>query len=527
MSDRRDMGLHAAMNTPLPVRLPPTRLGRYHLLERLAMGGMAEVYLATHGELSGFRTLAVVKKVLPHLAQNPQFIAMFLDEARIAALLDHPNVARIFEVGKSGSEYFLAMELVQGKSLLGLQKRSQEMDEPIDPKIGAYIIAQAAAGLQHAHKLSDAGGKSLGLVHRDVSPHNILVSFEGSVKVIDFGVARALGRLSDTGSRSLQGKIGYMSPEQARGEDVDHRTDIWALGVVLWETICGRRLFNEDTEFATMRAVTQGPIRRPSMVDPTIPAALSGIVMRALSRDPRDRFASAGQMAGALERYIVQAGGVSSSELAALMTFLLAEEQMQWNATVRTVLDSPMPELAPEPTPGPTPGPVLVPPSAPIPRAAIHAAPALVRPLPPSAPPPVAVRVAEPFAFSRLAPPLRAKEDRRPMLIGLGAGALLVAAAVTFALQPAARTPPATASAPHVSATASPTPAPVVESRTPEPALPAEVHATTADVVPTLPPRPPAARSGPQRHRARRPPRMDVARDEPKADATDHRPNPF
>ena len=156
------------------------RLGRYQIVDRIATGGMAEVYLAVHGELAGFRTPVVLKKVLPHLASNQQFIDMFLDEARIASLLDHPNVVRIYEVGRSGSEYFLAMELVQGKSLSALLRRfSEQESNSLEPRLAALIIAQAAAGLHHAHNLTDPLGNPLGLVHRDVSPQNILISFEG------------------------------------------------------------------------------------------------------------------------------------------------------------------------------------------------------------------------------------------------------------------------------------------------------------------------------------------------------------
>src|SRR5262245_1388972 len=240
--------------------MPLSRIGRYQLITRLAVGGMAEVYLARHGELSGFKTLVVVKKVLPHLAENPEFISMFLDEARIASLLDHPNVVRIFEVGKVANEYFLAMELVQGKPLSSINRRSMEKKEPTNSKLAALIVAHAAHGLHHAHNLCDANGQPLGLVHRDVSPQNILVSFEGSVKVIDFGIARALGRLTETSTGGMKGKIGYMSPEQAKSEEIDHRTDIFALGVVLWEAVCSKRLFTRDTDFATMRAIVYEPI---------------------------------------------------------------------------------------------------------------------------------------------------------------------------------------------------------------------------------------------------------------------------
>ncbi|HEY0706250.1 MAG TPA: serine/threonine-protein kinase, partial [Polyangia bacterium] len=258
------VGLHATIATPSsPITV---RLGRYQIVERIATGGMAEVYLAVHGELAGFRTPVVLKKVLPHLANNPQFIDMFLDEARIASMLDHPNVVRIYEVGRSGSEYFLAMELVQGKSLSALLRRFQETYSRMDPRLAAFVVAQAAAGLHHAHNLTDPLGNPLGLVHRDVSPQNILISFEGSVKVIDFGIARALGRITETQTGGMKGKFGYMSPEQARGEDVDLRTDIFALGVVLWEALTNRRLFQRENDLATMRALAYEPIPRPSTV---------------------------------------------------------------------------------------------------------------------------------------------------------------------------------------------------------------------------------------------------------------------
>jgi serine/threonine protein kinase len=254
-------------------------LGRYQLLSRLAVGGMAEVYLARQGELSGFKTLVVVKKVLPHLAVKPDFIAMFLDEARIASMLDHPNVVRITEVGRTENEYFLAMELVQGKPLASILQQSERAKTPLPHNLGALIVANAAAGLHHAHQLTDASGNLLGLVHRDVSPQNIMVSFEGSVKVIDFGIARALGRLGDTNSGSLKGKLGYMAPEQARGEPVDARADIFSLGVVLWECVAGRRLFLRENELATLRAVVYEPIPSVSKyaeVDPALDAIIGG-----------------------------------------------------------------------------------------------------------------------------------------------------------------------------------------------------------------------------------------------------------
>ena len=331
-------GLHAKVLTPGPVVQHFVALGRYQLLSRLAIGGMAEVYLARQGELSGFKTLVVVKKVLPHLAVKPDFIAMFLDEARIASMLDHPNVVKILEVGRTESEYFLAMELVQGKPLAMILQQSERAKTPLPHNLGALILANAAAGLHHAHQLTDASGTLLHLVHRDISPQNIMVSFEGSVKVIDFGIARALGRLGDTSSGSLKGKLGYMAPEQARGESVDARADIFSLGVVLWECIAGRRLFLRENELATLRAVVYEPIPKVSKYTKVDPV-LEIIIEHALARDIEERFQTAEEMHVALERWVFAAGGTSSHDLSTLMKSWFPSDHVQWQRAARLALD--------------------------------------------------------------------------------------------------------------------------------------------------------------------------------------------
>ncbi|HEX7599804.1 MAG TPA: serine/threonine-protein kinase, partial [Polyangia bacterium] len=331
-------GLHTPATTPGPIVQEFVTLGRYQLLSRLAVGGMAEVYLARQGELSGFKTLVVVKKVLPHLAVKPDFIAMFLDEARIASMLDHPNVVRITEVGRTGNEYFLAMELVQGKPLASILQQSERAKTPLPHNLGALIVANAAAGLHHAHQLTDASGNLLGLVHRDVSPQNIMVSFEGSVKVIDFGIARALGRLGDTNAGSLKGKLGYMAPEQARGEPVDARADIFSLGVVLWECVAGRRLFLRENELATLRAVVYEPIPSVSKYAEVAPA-LEAIIGRAIARDRDERFQSAEEMRIALEKWIFSSGGASTHDLSALMKSWFPSDYLQWQRAARLALD--------------------------------------------------------------------------------------------------------------------------------------------------------------------------------------------
>jgi serine/threonine-protein kinase len=313
-------------------------LGRYQVIGRLATGGMAEVYLALSGELSGYRTLVVVKRILPHLASNQEFIRMFLDEARIAALLDHPNVVRIIEVGHDGDEYFLVMELVQGKPLSAIVRKAAKDMNPLTPALSAYIVAQAANGLGYAHDLVDSEGRPLGVVHRDVSPQNILVSFEGAVKVIDFGIVRALGRVSQTNPGGLKGKIEYMSPEQASSEDVDRRADVFALGVVLWESVTGRHLFRRETELATMRAIVDEPIPPPTDVTPVAPQ-LEQIIMRALEKRRDDRFQSAQEMALALERYAFASEGFSPLQLASYVKGLFDVEFAQWKRTVSSALD--------------------------------------------------------------------------------------------------------------------------------------------------------------------------------------------
>ena len=315
------------------------RMGRYRLVGLLAKGGMAEVYLALSGELSGFRTLVVVKRILPHLSSNTEFVDMFFDEARIAARLDHPNIARIIEVGHEGDEYFLAMEVVQGRSLSALLRRARRhQHSPLSHAQSAYIVAQAAKGLGYAHELTDAYGNPLNVVHRDVSPQNILVSFGGAVKVIDFGVARAYGRVTETVPGGLKGKIQYMSPEQIRAQPIDCRSDVYALGIVLWEALCGRRLYHRAGDIETMQAIVDKPVTPPSMIVPTS-ARLERIVMQALEKDPANRFQNGSEMALALERHAFASDGFNPLQISTSMKKLFATDYARWTRTVAQAMD--------------------------------------------------------------------------------------------------------------------------------------------------------------------------------------------
>ena len=292
---------------------------------------MAEAYLALSGDLPALRSLVVVKRILPHLSSQDQFVRMFLDEARIGALLDHPNIVRIVEVGRDGNDYFLAMEPVQGKPLSAVLRRTVGVKRPLGHAQAAFIVGQAANGLGYAHALTDAAGVPLNIVHRDISPQNILVSFDGAVKVIDFGVASALGRITETIPGGLKGKIEYMSPEQASGDSADRRSDIFALGIVLWEALSGRRLFRRRTELETMRAIFDEPIPHPPKAA-SIPLRLENIVMRALEREPEDRFQDAREMALLLQQHAFRSDGFTLIQLAAQMKGLFAADQAGWKA---------------------------------------------------------------------------------------------------------------------------------------------------------------------------------------------------
>ena len=303
------------------------------MIGRLAKGGMAEAYLALSGELPGLRTVVVVKRILPHLAADDQFLRMFLDEARIGALLDHPNIPRIIEVGHDAQGYFIAMEAVPGKTLSAILRRAARRERPLGQADAAFIVARAAAALGYAHALTDADGRPLNIVHRDVSPENILVSFEGAVKVIDFGIASAHGRMSETLVGGLKGKVEYMSPEQASGAPVDRRSDVFSLGIILWEALSGRRLFRRETDLAVMRAISGERIPRPSGPRP-IPPRLERIVMTALERAPEDRFQDAHEMAVQLERHVFRTDSFDPAQLVTQIKQLFPADHAGWKATM-------------------------------------------------------------------------------------------------------------------------------------------------------------------------------------------------
>ncbi len=284
---------------------PGTRFGRYEVIAEIASGGMATVYLGRVLGAAGFQRLVAIKCLHPHVAKDEEFVGMFMDEARLAARIRHPNVVPTLDLENGEDGLFLVMEFVEGEGLLGLLRAVFKDRKRVPPPIAVRIALDALAGLHAAHELTGQSGEPLRLVHRDVSPHNLLVGTDGIARITDFGIARAEERLCVTRDGQIKGKIAYMAPEQTSGNPVDRRADLWSLGVVLWECLAGRRLFFGQNDGEVLRNLLVNPIPRLKEQVPEIPDALDAVVHKMLSRDPDGRFASAALAAEALE----EAGG--------------------------------------------------------------------------------------------------------------------------------------------------------------------------------------------------------------------------
>lgn len=280
------------------------RFGNYELIRRLAQGGMAEVYLARFSGVEGFERQVVIKRMLPELAGRKDFVDMFLDEARLAARFNHPNIVQVYELGEKAGSYFMSMEYVDGPHLGVLFAHSLRIKKALPLSLCAYVLARAAEGLHHAHELKDGSGQPLNIVHRDVSPQNILVSRDGDVKVMDFGVAKASANTTHTRTGVIKGKIGYMSPEQCLANPLDRRTDVFALGIVLYELVTRRRLFRDKSDLVVMQKITMEDVAPPSSVNPRIPPELDELIMRCLRRTLSERTASALQLSDELDTWL-------------------------------------------------------------------------------------------------------------------------------------------------------------------------------------------------------------------------------
>jgi eukaryotic-like serine/threonine-protein kinase len=286
----------------------PTPFGKYYLLERINVGGMAEVFRAKAFGVEGFERLVAVKRILPNIAEDKEFIRMFIEEAKLAVQLNHANIAQIFDLGVVDGAYYIALEHVHGRDLRGMFDRCRQLGEPMPVSQACFVVMKLCEGLDYAHNKRDQAGREVHLVHRDVSPQNVLVSFEGEVKIIDFGIAKAAGKGSKTQAGILKGKFGYMSPEQVRGIPIDRRSDVFSCGIVLYELLTGERLFVGESDFSTLEKVRNVEILPPSTYNRRIPDELERIVLKALAKDPEERYQNAIDLHDELQAFVYTAG---------------------------------------------------------------------------------------------------------------------------------------------------------------------------------------------------------------------------
>lgn len=330
------------------------RLGRYTLLRRLAQGGMAEVYLARAPDVSGFARPVAIKKILPQFNNNERFIDMLKDEAKITVSLTHPNIAQVYELGLAGDDYFIVMEYVQGRPLNKLMQRVDEHGLLVIPIPHAvHVMAEIAKGLDHAHRQTDSRGQNRNIVHRDVSPQNVLISYSGDVKLIDFGIARAEGRLNQTSQGVIKGKLRYLAPEIAAGREADHRADIFCCGIVLFEMLTGEAMFAPRSDIEAIELATEARVKSPRARNPRVPEALDAIVMKALRKDRDQRYRSALELHADLIRFLrTHDPSYGDGALAGFMRTLFRPEivvERSLNAAA-TALAEEQPEMAEDPT---------------------------------------------------------------------------------------------------------------------------------------------------------------------------------
>ncbi len=303
---------------------------RYRVIERLEAGGMAEVFVGEATGAQGFKKRVAIKRVLPHLAQNKRFISMFLDEARLGARLNHANIVTVFDIGAADNTYFIVMELVDGANLKTIMETLRKQGRRFPVKAAIFICMEACRGLSYAHELQDDDGVDLDIVHRDISPPNIMITKRGEVKVADFGLAKASTQLEKTDPGVVKGKFSYLSPEAALGENVDARTDVFAMGIVLWEMIAGRRLFLGETDFQTVKMVQEADVPSLQKINPEADAAFEVVLGKALARNVKDRYQSARDLGDALAGYLFQHQmKVTSYDIAALVSGVVAERKAE------------------------------------------------------------------------------------------------------------------------------------------------------------------------------------------------------
>lgn len=308
--------------------IQPQPFGKYFLLEKIATGGMAEIYKAMYRAGGDFEKTLVIKRILPHLATDEEFVSMFRDEAKLTVRLSHANVVQVFDFGRHGDDHFLAMEYVQGQNLRQVMRRCQELGATVPIPFALYCCMEVCKGLQYAHTRKDENDQPMGIIHRDITPSNILLSYDGEVKIADFGIAKAVSRHSGTQAGMIKGKASYLSPEQVKGKEVvDHRADIYSLGAVLWELLVGRKLFSGENDFEIMNKIAEAVVDRPSNVNASVPERIDLVSMMALERDRMKRYPNAASMQKDLARLLAEFGGdVTSVDIGNFLHRLFKKE---------------------------------------------------------------------------------------------------------------------------------------------------------------------------------------------------------
>ncbi len=305
----------------------PTRFGKYLLLEKLATGGMAQLYRAKIIGVEGFEKFIAIKQILPHLAHEEELITSFIDEAKLAALLNHQNIVQIYDFGSMENSYFITMEFLHGKDLRGVNAKAKEKGIPISLENSLFLISKVCAGLDYAHKLKDFQGKSLNIIHRDISPQNVFLTYQGDVKIVDFGIAKAASQSTITQVGMIKGKVAYMSPEQAAGKVIDHRSDIFATGILLYELVAGGRMFKGDDTLQILSKVRDADFTPLGTLKGGLPEKLYDIVEKALAKEPENRYQSCGDMQADIEECIFRLNlRPSGRTLADYLGLLFAEE---------------------------------------------------------------------------------------------------------------------------------------------------------------------------------------------------------
>jgi TonB family protein len=356
----------ATTRGPLPQGAP---FGQYELMELIATGGMAEVYKARMRGVEGFQKIVAIKRILPHLTDNDEFVTMFIDEAKLAAQLQHPGIIHIYDLGKIEKSYYIAMEYIDGKDLRSILRQLDEAKARMPVPLVVFIASRLAAALDYAHRRRDFQGSAMALVHRDVSPQNVLISLDGDIKLCDFGIAKAASKASHTRAGALKGKLQYMSPEQAWGKDLDHRSDIFSLGLVLYEMLTGRKAFAGDSELSILEQVRSPRLTPPREIEAALPEELEKVVLKALREDREERYQTASALAADLESILqTLRPSPGAAELGAYLTKLVRPDEVSAAVELQAPSRAPAapaparqaatkPSRQPEPTAAPAPPP--------------------------------------------------------------------------------------------------------------------------------------------------------------------------